>query len=179
MRQPSQVSDPAIYVPHLPLPRMPNTPSEQMRQLQRESHTGHDFHIFWVPGARKYPRRSSRKAGVLGDCHHLGPAPLLFPPLERDVLSLELDDSFRDLYLAKDPTPTFLLARALVEIQQKHGLFPRIVGKGDNAKGVAELLSRMRQELLAGEDAHEADKVGMSPSTTNESLIISTARSTL
>ncbi|KAB5551385.1 putative lysine-specific histone demethylase 1A [Coniochaeta sp. 2T2.1] len=89
-----------------------------------------------------------------------------------DVLSLELDDSFKDLYLSKDPTSIFLLARALMGIQQKHGLFPRIIGKGDNAKRVAELLSRMRQELLAGEDANEAGKIGLTPSTTTESLII-------
>ena len=62
--------------------------------------------------------------------------PLSFFPLERDVLSLELDDSFRDLYLLKDSTPVFLMARALMEVQQKHGLFPRIIGKGENAKRV-------------------------------------------
>lgn len=98
--------------------------------------------------------------------------PLSFFPLEKDILSLELDESFLDLYLAKDVTPNFLLAKALMGIQQNHGLFPRIIGKGDNAKRVAELLLRMRQELLAGEDATEANRVGLSPSTTNESVII-------
>lgn len=111
------------------------------------------------------------EAGVLGDTN-VAELPLFFFPLEKDVLSLELNDSFRDLYLSKDPTPVFLLARALMGIQQKHGLFPRIIGKGDNAKRVADLLSRMRQELLAGEDASEGDKVGLSPSTTIESVII-------
>lgn len=88
------------------------------------------------------------------------------------MLSLELCDSFQDLYLAKDPTPVFLLARALMRIQQKHGLFPRIMGQGDHAKRVADLLTRMRQELLAGEVASEADKLGLTPSTTTESVII-------
>lgn len=111
------------------------------------------------------------EAGVLGDTN-VTELPLFFFPLDKDVLSLELDDSFRDLYLAKDPTPVFLLARALMGIQQKHGLFPRIVGKGDNAKRVSDLLLRMRQELLAGEDVGEAGKVGLSPSTTTESIII-------
>jgi vacuolar protein sorting-associated protein 33A len=111
------------------------------------------------------------EAGVLGDLN-ISELPLSFFPLERDVLSLELDDSFRDLYLSKDVTPTFLLARALMEIQQNHGLFPRIIGKGDNAKRVAELLGRMRQELLAGEDANETSRLGLTPSTTTESVII-------
>ncbi|KAH8767012.1 putative lysine-specific histone demethylase 1A [Hyaloscypha finlandica] len=84
----------------------------------------------------------------------------------------ELEDSFSDLYLHRDPTPTFVLARALMLIQQKHGLFPRITGKGDNAKRVADLLARMRQELIAGEDTNETSKLGLTPSTTIESLIV-------
>ena len=108
---------------------------------------------------------------MLGDTN-VAELPLYFFPLDKDVLSLELDDSFRDLYLAKDPTAIFTLSRALMGIQQKHGLFPRIIGKGDNAKRVADLLARMRQELLAGEDANEMDKVGLSPSTTIENVII-------
>lgn len=111
------------------------------------------------------------EAGVLGDVN-ISELPFYFFPLERDVLSLELDDAFRDLYLSKDPTPTFLLAQALMGIQRKHGLFPRITGKGDHAKRVAELLSRMRQELLAGEATNEADKMVLTPSTTTESVII-------
>ncbi|KAH8880692.1 Sec1-like protein [Thozetella sp. PMI_491] len=145
--------------------------AEQMKRLQRESHTGHDFHIFWVPRRTKVSEKLLEEAGVLGDAT-IWDLPIYFFPLERDVLSLELDDSFQDLYLAKDPTPTFLLARALMGIQQKHGLFPRMIGKGDHAKRVSELLVRMRQELLAGENAQEADKVGLSPSTTSESVII-------
>jgi lysine-specific histone demethylase 1 len=117
------------------------------------------------------------EAGVLGDVH-IAELPLSFFPLEKDVLSLELDDSFRDLYLSKDPTPAFLMARALMEIQQRHGLFPRIIGKGENARRVAELLSRMRQELLAGEESGAAGAGGtnrpsaLAPSVTTESVII-------
>ena len=111
------------------------------------------------------------EAGVLGDVN-IAELPLYFFPLERDVLSLELDDSFRDLYLNKDTTPAFLMAKALMGIQSNHGLFPRIIGKGDNAKRVADLLSRMRQEILAGEEAGGATKVGLTPSNTSESVII-------
>jgi len=139
--------------------------------VQRESQTGHDFHIFWVPRRTLVSDQVLEQAGVLGEVN-VSELPLSFFPLENDVLSLELNDAFGDLYLSKDVTPNFLLAKALMGIQQKHGLFPRIIGKGDNAKRVADLLSRMRQELLAGEDASEANRVGLSPSTTNESVII-------
>ncbi|KIH87009.1 hypothetical protein SPBR_08258 [Sporothrix brasiliensis 5110] len=140
-------------------------------ELQRESQTGHDFHIFWVPRRTLVTHAILEEAGVLGDVS-ISELPLYFFPLENDVLSLELDETFQDLYLAKDPTASFLLAKALMGIQQCHGLFPRIIGKGDNAKRVAELLDRFRQELLAGEDVSDASKVGLTPSTTTESVII-------
>ncbi|KAF4977257.1 hypothetical protein FZEAL_6197 [Fusarium zealandicum] len=143
----------------------------QIKRAQRESQTAHDFHIFWVPRRTLVSDKLLEEAGVLGDVN-ISELPLSFFPLEKDLLSLELDDSFRDLYLSKDVTPNFLMAKALMEIQQNHGLFPRVIGKGDNAKRVADLLSRMRHELLAGEDATEANKIGLTPSTTNESVII-------
>ncbi|KAH7329271.1 Sec1-like protein [Stachybotrys elegans] len=151
--------------------RHAETIAAQIKRVRRESQTDHEFHIFWVPRRTLVSDQLLEEAGILGDVN-ISELPLGFFPLEKDVLSLELDDSFRDLYLSKDVTPNFLLARALMEIQQNHGLFPKIIGKGDNAKRVADLLSRMRQELLAGEDASETNKPGLTPSTTNESVII-------
>jgi hypothetical protein len=139
--------------------------------MQRESQTGHEFSIFWVPRKTLVSEKILEEAGVLGDTT-TSEFPLYFIPLEKDLLSLELEDSFSDLFLRRDPTPTFLLARALMLIQQKHGLFPRITGKGDNAKRVADLLARMRQELIAGEDTNETSKLGLTLSTTIESLIV-------
>lgn len=144
---------------------------DQIRRVQRESQTGHEFHIFWVPRRTTVSDKILEEAGVLGDVT-ISELPLSFFPLERDVLSLELLDSFEDLYLNKDVTPAFLVARALMEIQQNHGLFPRIIGKGDNAKRVADLLGRMRQEALAEADHDGNGKNGLSPSTTIESAII-------
>jgi lysine-specific histone demethylase 1 len=143
----------------------------QIKRVQRESQTGHEFHIFWVPRRTLLSDQTLEESGVLGDVN-VAELPLSFFPLENDVLSLELNDSFRDLYLSKDITPNFLMAKALMEIQQNHGLFPRIIGKGDNAKRVADLLGRMRQELLAGGDSSEANRAGLTPSTTNDSVII-------
>ena len=144
---------------------------DNVKRMQRESQTGHEFSIFWVPRRTLVSEKILEEAGVLGDTS-IAEFPLYFLPLEKDLLSLELDDSFADLYLKKDPTPTYLLARALMLIQQKHGLFPRITGKGDNAKKLADLLARMRQELVAGEDTNESNRLGLTPSTTIESLIV-------
>ncbi|KAI1090743.1 small conjugating protein ligase-like protein [Rostrohypoxylon terebratum] len=145
--------------------------ADQIKRLQRESQTGHEFHVFWVPRRTLVSDKLLEEAGVLGDVN-IAELPLYFFPLERDVLSLELESSFQDLFLFKDTTPTFLMAKALMGIQTKHGLFPRVIGKGDNAKRVTELLTRMRQEILAGEDANEGTRSGLTPSNTIESVII-------
>lgn len=56
-----------------------------------------------------------------------------------------------------------------MQIQQRHGLFPRILGKGDNARKLANLLVRARKEL----DADEANTPYTTmPSTSIESLIV-------
>ncbi|KAL5625358.1 hypothetical protein BROUX41_005418 [Berkeleyomyces rouxiae] len=145
--------------------------ADQINRLRRESQIGHDFHIFWVPRRTLVSDKLLEEAGVMGDVT-ISELPLSFFQLERDVLSLELDDAFHDLYLAKDATPLFLLSRALMEIQRAHGLFPRIIGKGDNAKRVAEILGRMRQETLAGQDLTDKTRQRLTPSSKIESVII-------
>lgn len=57
-------------------------------------------------------------------------------------------------------------------IQERYGLFPRIIGKGENARRLMELLLRMRSEATAGETSVIASKLGMMPSASIESLII-------
>lgn len=56
-----------------------------------------------------------------------------------------------------------------MQIQQRHGLFPRILGKGDNARRLANLLLRERKELDADEASTQYTSM---PSTTIEQLII-------
>lgn len=125
-------------------------------------------------------------AGVLGDLV-VDEFPLYFLPLDHDLLSLELEDGFSDLYLVwrpfvalslcltqrqqKIPTCIFLAARALMLLQNEYGLFPRIIGKGDNAQRLMELLLRMRSEASAEERASTSG-IGMMPSASIESLVI-------
>ncbi len=129
------------------------------------------------------------EAGVLGDIS-VEEFPLYFIPLEQDVLSLGLEESFGELHLVsfalnripyaqspnsiqrKDPTSIFLAAQALMPIQERYGLFPRIIGKGNNARRLMDLLFRMRSEAAAGESSVIATKLGMMPSASIESLII-------
>jgi vacuolar protein sorting-associated protein 33A len=58
----------------------------------------HDFFIFWVPRRTLVSNKILEEAGVIGDVN-VSEFPLYFLPLDQDLLSLELEDSFSDLFL--------------------------------------------------------------------------------
>ncbi|KAJ4345865.1 Vacuolar protein-sorting-associated protein 33 [Didymosphaeria variabile] len=147
--------------------------ADQIKRLRRDSQIEHEFSIFWVPRRTLVSDQLLEEAGVLGEAS-VSEWPLFFVPLADDVLSLELDDAVTDLYLRQDPTSIYLAARALMQQQQKHGLFPRIIGKGDNGKRLTDLLTRMRTEVTAGDASSSTSPsfLGLAPSSTADSLII-------
>lgn len=61
-----------------------------------------------------------------------------------------------------------------MQLQQRHGLFPKIIGKGDNAQDLARLLLRLRSESLADGDSGAVGlpTVATMPSNILEHLII-------
>ncbi|EZF25085.1 hypothetical protein H112_02533 [Trichophyton rubrum D6] len=70
-----------------------------------------------------------------------------------------------------NPQPIYLSAKALMQIQLRHGYFPRIVGKGDKARKVVDQLLRMRRELDA-EGSLGGSGGKLMASNTIENLII-------
>lgn len=71
---------------------------DQIKRLQRNSSVEHEFSVVWVPRRTLVCNKILEEAGVLGDVN-VKALPLHFIPLEEDVLSLALEDSFSDLYL--------------------------------------------------------------------------------
>jgi len=71
---------------------------DQIKRIQRESQIDHEFSIFWVPRRTLVCDKILEDQGVLGDVG-VAEFALYFIPLERDVLSLELEESFSDLHL--------------------------------------------------------------------------------
>lgn len=143
--------------------------------MRSESKIDHDFTIIWVPRRTLVSNLILEEHGVLGEAN-ITELALHFLPLEDDLLSLELEDSFSSLSLRKDPTPIFASAQALMKLQKQYGLFPRILGKGDNAKKLADLLQRMRSEedVNASSDPSNTylTSFGLTPSSIVENLII-------
>ena len=63
-------------------------------------------------------------------------------PQDSDVVSMELPLCYRDCVLMGDRTDLYYAALALLELQSIYGLAPRIVGKGEFAWHVSEILQR-------------------------------------
>jgi hypothetical protein len=153
----------------------PLTITEQIRLVRSESQTDHDFTVIWVPRRTLVSNTILEEHGVLGEAN-ITELPLNFIPLEHDLLSLELENSFSDLVLRKDPTCTFAAAQALMLLQKQYGLFQRVLGKGDNAQKLSDLLQRMRSEedVNASSDSNNSHltSFGLTPSSVVENLII-------
>lgn len=148
---------------------------DSIKDVRQKSESNHDFSVFWVPRRTLISDRVLEENGVLGEVT-VAECPLFFIPLEPDLLSLELEDSFSDLYLRKDPTSIFLAAKALMLLQKTTGLFPRILGKGENAKKLVDLLLRMRAEedttASSNSSSAHTSSFGMTPSSVIDNVII-------
>ncbi|KAF2224957.1 Sec1-like protein [Elsinoe ampelina] len=149
--------------------------ADAIKQIRKDSQTDHDFSIIWVPRRTLLSDRILEENGVLGEAAILS-CPLYFIALEPDLLSLELDDATSDIYMMNDPTSIYLSAQAIMNIQRRSGLIPRILGKGDNAKRLADLLVRLRAEEDVTSSISPSpgflSAFGSVPSATIDSLII-------
>lgn len=77
-------------------------PLEQVKRLQRNGSIEHEISIFWVPRRTLVSNTILEEAGIIGDVN-IAEFPLYFMPLEQDVLSLEMEGAFSDLYLVSLP----------------------------------------------------------------------------
>ncbi|KAF4552599.1 Sec1-like protein 1 [Elsinoe fawcettii] len=164
-----------VFLSRAEKPKDVQAVAESIKQIRKDSQTDHDFTIIWVPRRTLLSDRILEENGVLGEAVILS-CPLYFISLEPDLLSLELDDATSDIYMKNDPTSIYLSAQALMNIQKRSGLIPRILGKGDNAKRLADLLLRLRAEedvtASISPSSGFLSAFGSVPSATIDSLII-------
>ncbi|TKA57381.1 hypothetical protein B0A53_00610 [Rhodotorula sp. CCFEE 5036] len=105
----------------------------------------HRYHLLVVP------RMTSLCTSILSDLAVLGSLKIQelqlgLIPLENDVLSLEYEDVWRKTELDGDPSAIYDLAKSIMTLQRAFGPIPRIIGKGDSARRLVDLLKRFRTE---------------------------------
>ncbi|EMD42298.1 hypothetical protein CERSUDRAFT_102649 [Gelatoporia subvermispora B] len=114
--------------------------ADQIKRHARESQK-HTYTLFLVPRTSTLVRQILEDEGVLGDVN-ISSYNLQFIPLADDVISLENDAAFKELWVDGDETVVFNSMQALITLQRLYGLFPRIIGKGDFASRLANLMTR-------------------------------------
>ncbi|KAH6916679.1 ATP binding protein [Coprinopsis sp. MPI-PUGE-AT-0042] len=121
--------------------------ADQIKQHAQESKK-HTYTLLLVPRVSTLVSRILEEEGVLGEVT-LSAFNLQFIPLADDVISLEHDNAFKELWVDGDETVVFDSAQGLASLQKLFGPFPQIVGKGDYAKRLATLVTR-NNKLASG-----------------------------
>ncbi|EPT03435.1 hypothetical protein FOMPIDRAFT_1046976 [Fomitopsis schrenkii] len=114
--------------------------AEQLKRHGREAQK-HTYTLLLVPRTSTLVSRILEEEGVLGDIT-ISSYNLQFIPLAEDVISLENDKALKELWVDGDETVIYNSMQALHSLQRAYGQFPRIVGKGDYATRLANLLHR-------------------------------------
>ncbi|RPD82254.1 Sec1-like protein [Lentinus tigrinus ALCF2SS1-7] len=141
--------------------------ADQIKRHARESQK-HTYTLLLVPRTSTLVTRILEEEGVLGDVT-VSSYNLQFIPLAEDVISLENDNAFKEIWVDGDETVVYDSMQALLTLEKLHGLFPRVVGKGDYAARLAHLLYR---NIPQASPSAPSDSHLNAPSETIDSLII-------
>ncbi|RPD57126.1 Sec1-like protein [Lentinus tigrinus ALCF2SS1-6] len=141
--------------------------ADQIKRHARESQK-HTYTLLLVPRTSTLVTRILEEEGVLGDVT-VSSYNLQFIPLAEDVISLENDNAFKEIWVDGDETVVYDSMQALLTLEKLHGLFPRVVGKGDYAARLAHLLYR---NIPQASSSAPSDSHLNAPSETIDSLII-------
>ncbi|KAG8997603.1 hypothetical protein FRB94_003312 [Tulasnella sp. JGI-2019a] len=142
--------------------------AEQIKAASASS-TPRTYNLVLVPRRTILCDRVLEEEGVFGEVT-ITSYKLEFIPVEDDLISLEWDSTFKEIFLDGDETSIYYAAQALLTIQQAYGLFPRIVGKGDAAKKLANLLIHLRAHPTTTAQANSPNL--STPSELLDSLVI-------
>ncbi|XP_072934409.1 vacuolar protein sorting-associated protein 33A-like [Epargyreus clarus] len=119
--------------------------ADYINSLRTKQSTPVEFHLFFVPRRSELCEKHLKNRGVFSNLQIQEFKCDIFP-VDSDLMSLELQNDFRENYLEGDPTSLYNAARALRTIQQLYGIIPRVLGKGTAAKQVWMLLCRLNKE---------------------------------
>lgn len=164
--EPGPLTSAATNVVYLcrPLIKYVKIIADQVKAHLRESQK-HRYTLFLVPRISTLVSRILEEEGILGDIT-ISSYNLQFIPIADDVISLENDNAFKELWVDGDETVIYNSALALNSLQKVYGHFPRILGKGDYASRLATLLTKS----LPDQPSPSSDS--STPSAPFDSLII-------
>ncbi|CAG2103714.1 unnamed protein product [Medioppia subpectinata] len=112
---------------------------------------GREFHVIFVPRRSILCERKLQVLGVYGNLNTISEYGVELFALDSDVLSMEWQNCFQEIYVDNDYTSLFHSAKALMTLQTLYGIIPNVFGLGKSAKVVFDLMTKMRKELSGSE----------------------------
>lgn len=114
---------------------------ERKKKISRK-----EYYLYFVPKRSFLCEKRLQVKGVQGSLAHIGEFKCDFFPFDNDLLSMELKDAYKDLYLDRDTSCLHQSACALLALQKLFGRIPKVYGKGSCAQRVWELTKTMANE---------------------------------
>uniref|UniRef100_A0A336LM58 CSON010946 protein n=1 Tax=Culicoides sonorensis TaxID=179676 RepID=A0A336LM58_CULSO len=98
-----------------------------------------DFYLFFLPKKSLLCEKQLQNKGVYGSISFVGELNIEFFPVDKDIISMEIKDAYKELYIEGDLTCLHQSAMGLVAFQKLYGPFQKIYGKGKYAQNLWEL----------------------------------------
>ncbi|KAF4532459.1 hypothetical protein B566_EDAN003034 [Ephemera danica] len=126
--------------------------AEHVHGEEKRSSVHKEFHIFFLPRKSMLCETRLKNKGVYGNfTGHIHEFSCDLFPFDNDVMSMEIDSAFKELYVEDDPSCLYQVAQALMTLQALFGPIAKVSGQGRAARQVVDLLKRLRAEQGAVE----------------------------
>ncbi|KAL2601502.1 hypothetical protein AAZV13_10G172000 [Glycine max] len=116
-----------------------NIHNDVSKGLQRE------YHVYFVP-RRTVVCEKVLEEEKLHNMVTIGEYPLYSVPMDEDVLSFELDLSYKECQVDGDTSSLWHIAKAIHKLEFSFGVIPNVRAKGKASVRVADILNRMQAE---------------------------------
>ncbi|KAK7065500.1 putative STXBP unc-18 S1 [Halocaridina rubra] len=122
----------------------------------KQSHPEIQAHVVIIPRTTTWVTNLLEEEGLFGivTLHEFTPD---FIPLDDDLLSLEMNNFFRDAFLEGDFSGCVSIARAVHTLEGLYGRIPNVVAHGRAAKAVLNALDVIREQGTPSKSHHTAE----------------------
>uniref|UniRef100_A0A8W7PQX2 VPS33A n=1 Tax=Anopheles coluzzii TaxID=1518534 RepID=A0A8W7PQX2_ANOCL len=114
---------------------------ERKRKVSRK-----EYFLHFLPKKSFLCEKRLQIKGVHGSLSYIGEFRCEFFPFDNDLLSMELKDAYKEIYLEGDTSSLHQSACALVALQKLYGRIPKVYGIGGYAQRVWEMTKALTEE---------------------------------
>ncbi|XP_050088887.1 vacuolar protein sorting-associated protein 33A [Anopheles aquasalis] len=105
-----------------------------------------EYFLYFLPKKSFLCEKRLQVKGVHGSLSVIGEFKCDFFPFDNDLLSMELKDAYKELYIEGDTSCLHQSACALIGLQKLYGRIPKVYGKGSYAQRVWDITKAMAEE---------------------------------